>query len=190
MGKSNSKLSTNELDDLLQCTHFNRKEIKQWYRGFLKDCPTGKMDRTAFLTLYKQFFPFGDPTEFSTFVFDVFDHDKNGSIDFKEFMCALSVASRGKTDEKLSWSFRLYDINNDGFISKEEMLNVIEAIYKMVGDAVKLPVDEDTPEKRLNKIFNLMDKNHDGRLSIDEFRDGSLKDPNIMQALTLYDGLV
>ncbi|RKP11384.1 calcium-binding protein NCS-1 [Piptocephalis cylindrospora] len=190
MGKSNSKLSPEQLVDLQQCTYFDKKELQEWYKGFIKDCPSGQLDRNEFRALYKQFFPFGDPTRFAEYVFDVFDGDGNGRIDFKEFICALSITSRGKMDEKLVWAFQLYDIDHDGFITREEMQRIVEAIYKMVGGMVQLPDDEDTPEKRVNKIFTLMDTNRDGKLSMEEFREGSKQDPTIVQAMTLYDGVV
>ncbi|RKO97462.1 hypothetical protein CXG81DRAFT_12017 [Caulochytrium protostelioides] len=190
MGQKHSKLSEADLERLENETEFDRKEIQQWHKGFRKDCPSGKLDKEEFAKIYKQFFPFGDARPFSEYVFRVFDADRNGAIDFEEFISALSVTSRGRLDDKLVWAFRLYDLDEDQRISYAEMTKIVEAIYCMVGSMVKLPPDEDSPEKRVNKIFALMDKDQDGYLTMDEFKEGSKKDPTIVQALNLYDGLV
>ena len=44
------------------------------------------------------------------YVFDVFDDDDSGTIEFEEFMFALSITSRGSLEERLDWAFRLYDL--------------------------------------------------------------------------------
>jgi Ca2+-binding EF-hand superfamily protein len=190
MGKTQSKLSPEQLADLTKNTYFDKRELQAWYKGFLKDCPSGQLDKEEFKKIYKQFFPSGDPAPFAEYVFDVFDENKNGTIDFREFICALSVTSRGKLEEKLKWAFQLYDIDKDGFITYDEMLQIVRSIYKMTGQSHKLPPDEDTPEKRVEKIFRNMDRDKDARLTYDEFVEGSRQDPTIVQALKLYDGLV
>jgi len=190
MGKSQSKLSQEQLAELLESTHFDKKELQQWYKGFLKDCPSGILSRDEFQKIYRQFFPFGDPSSFADYVFNVFDSDKSDSIDFKEFICALSVTSRGKMEDKLRWAFQLYDINGDGKISYDEMLEIVKAIYKMVGSMVRLPDDEDTPEKRVSRIFHEMGKQEKEELDESEFEKGSKQDPRIVSALCLYNGLV
>jgi Ca2+-binding EF-hand superfamily protein len=104
------------------------------------------LTKEEFQKIYRQFFPFGDPSSFANYVFRVFDSDNSGMIDFKEFICALSVTSRGKMEDKLDWAFQLYDIDGDGKITYEEMLAIVEAIYKMVRTPRLLPDDFNTNE--------------------------------------------
>lgn len=47
----------------------------------------------------------------------------------------------------LPGAFQLYDIDRDGTITYEEMLQIVRAIYKMTDQMVQLPEDENTPEK-------------------------------------------
>jgi len=110
---------------------------------------------------------------------------QDGSIEFEEFIRALSITSRGNLDEKLHWAFRLYDVDNDGYITRQEMYNIVEAIYQMVGQQQSSAEDENTPQKRVEKIFDQMDKNHDDKLTLEEFKEGSKADPRIVQALSL-----
>lgn len=186
MGKGQSKLTTSQVTELSQVTHFLPSEIKYWFKAFTNDCPTGALSQSDFNKIYEHFFPFGKPTEFSTYVFSVFDRNRDGLITFPEFLKALSVTSRGSTEEKLDWAFDLYDVDEDGLVGLSEMVQILKAINMMVGGIADIEAARGTAVE----FFDRMGKTDKDTLSKDEFREGAMLESSVVHALSLYNGLV
>ncbi|KAF5406144.1 Neuron-specific calcium-binding protein hippocalcin [Paragonimus heterotremus] len=185
MGQKQAKLRQEIVDELISQTAFTESEVQDWYKGFLKDCPTGQLTLEELKQIYSKFFPYGEPSRFAEHVFRSFDRNHDGIIDFREFLYTISVTSRGDLNAKLRWAFAIYDLDSDGFISRQDLCDVLASVYALIGSTIKLPEDEATPERRADKIFSQMDADHDGRLSFAEFADGLKSDKLLFQLLTM-----
>ncbi|XP_053331826.1 Kv channel interacting protein 3b, calsenilin isoform X3 [Clarias gariepinus] len=178
------------LEKLQAQTKFTRKELQSLYRGFKNECPSGLVDEETFKVIYSQFFPQGDATTYAHFLFNAFDMDRNGSIQFEDFVVGLSVLLRGSVTEKLHWAFNLYDINKDGCITKQEMMAIIQSIYDMMGRYTYPSVRADAPFEHVEKFFQKMDRNRDGVVTVDEFIETCQKDQNIMASMQLFENVI
>ena len=86
----------------------------------------------------------------------------------------LSTLLRGSIYEKLRWTFKLYDINGDGCITRGELGEVISAIHELMGR--KHPAEEEKKAReQLDRVFEKLDLNHDGVITIEEFIESCLK---------------
>ncbi|CAF3311757.1 unnamed protein product [Rotaria socialis] len=186
MGCTGSKheLSAADLAFLKNHTSYSEKKIKNWYKGFMTDCPNGELTRESFIQIYKQFFPKGRAENFCEHVFRAFDSDNSGKIDFKEFLQAINITSQGTPNKKLEMAFRMYDCNGDGSIDQAEMRRIITAIYELIPEETDQGERQIEADERALNIFRIMDKNSDGILSRDEFIDGCLHDEQLYQLLT------
>ena len=103
---SKDRLSKEDLDFLTYHTNYTEDTIQEWYKGFKQDCPDGRLTKESFMKIYGKCFASGNANDFSNHVFRTFDEDKNGFIDFKEFLMAIDVTSSGTPEQKLNWAFR------------------------------------------------------------------------------------
>ena len=68
---------------MLGRTEYGEEEIREWYAGFMTDCPTGKMERKKIESMYAMVLPPENAKSFVDQIFNVFDKDGDGTIDFK-----------------------------------------------------------------------------------------------------------
>uniref|UniRef100_A0A8C7J4A5 Potassium voltage-gated channel interacting protein 2 n=2 Tax=Oncorhynchus TaxID=8016 RepID=A0A8C7J4A5_ONCKI len=178
------------LDKLQEQTKFNKKELQVLYRGFKNECPSGVVNEESFKTIYSTFFPQGDSGAYAHFLFEAFDTNKNGSVSFEDFVFGLSIILRGTINDRLNWAFNLYDLNKDGCITKEEMMDIMKSIYDMMGKYTYPCMQDEAPREHVESFFQKMDRNNDGVVTIDEFIESCQKDENIMQSMQLFDNVI
>ncbi|XP_052052644.1 Kv channel-interacting protein 1 [Apodemus sylvaticus] len=178
------------LEQLEAQTNFTKRELQVLYRGFKNECPSGVVNEETFKQIYAQFFPHGDASTYAHYLFNAFDTTQTGSVKFEDFVTALSILLRGTVHEKLRWTFNLYDINKDGYINKEEMMDIVKAIYDMMGKYTYPVLKEDTPRQHVDVFFQKMDKNKDGIVTLDEFLESCQEDDNIMRSLQLFQNVM
>ena len=127
MGNQPTALRPEVLGDLTMTTEFEADEIRTYYRQFIKECNEGhlSLDIDRFKKLYIEIFPNGDPTKFAEHVFRTFDQERNGKIDFREFMMAVNIQQNGSYGDRLKWLFHMFDVDGTGYISVDELETLI-----------------------------------------------------------------
>ncbi|XP_019470477.1 Kv channel-interacting protein 4 isoform X4 [Meleagris gallopavo] len=86
--------------------------------------------------------------------------------------------------------FNAFDTDHNGSVSFEEMLDIMKAIYDMMGKCTYPVLKEDTPRQHVETFFQKMDKNKDGVVTIDEFIESCQKDENIMRSMQLFENVI
>ncbi|KAK5620636.1 hypothetical protein CHARACLAT_011899 [Characodon lateralis] len=186
MGNSKSGAVSKEiLEELKLNTKFSETEIVQWYENFKKQCPSGRITKEEFQNIYRKFFPDSDANTYAHHVFRSFDANDDGTLDFKEYIIALHMTATGKTTSKLEWAFSLFDVDKNGYITKSEVTEICTSIFKLIpkDEVEDLPEDENTPEKRANKLWKVFEKGDDDRVAEGEFVQGLLDNEDALRLI-------
>jgi len=127
--KSHNELTEDDLNILEAKSKMPKEEIILWYEHFIRECPSSKMDKNKFTEYYSMFVKKENIEQITDRVFSAFDTDKNGTIDFTEFLAAYVITSNpGEHDQKahLNYVFDLYDLDNNKVLDQHEIQHVIK----------------------------------------------------------------
>ena len=87
-------------------------------------------------------------------LFNAFDEDRSGEIDFSEFMLAMATCSSEQPEDKLKFCFKSLDIDNDGYLDPGEVLYAVRLIFEHNPELqTKVPEEVNSPEKVVHRVF-------------------------------------
>jgi len=91
-------------------------------------------------------------------VFNLFDKDGTGHINFREFLAGLAFVSTHTSFSKtIESAFKACDVNADGTLSREEVERSLRAMFP------------ELPDRTILHLFDQLDIDHDGTISWEEF---------------------
>uniref|UniRef100_A0A3B5B8J1 Guanylyl cyclase-activating protein 2-like n=1 Tax=Stegastes partitus TaxID=144197 RepID=A0A3B5B8J1_9TELE len=160
--------------------------IHDLYKFFIMECPSGSL----YLHEFKRMFgvqPGTPEAQYMDNIFRAFDMNHDNTMDFIEYVAALNLVLRGKLEDKLRWSFKVFDGDDNGRLDRRELRKIVTIIYKIKKGSV---TDEEgtqnlTPDQVCTRIFKEVDVNNDGQITLEEFLEGAQRSPWLQSFLQL-----
>lgn len=100
------------------------------------------------------------------------DYRGNQQINYSEFIAATFSTKKILNDSKLQMLFKEFDIDNSGYITKE---NLVDAFEKF---------DKEISKEEIEKIIQTHDLANDGRISFKEFKVMMLGDDELIDTVS------
>jgi len=180
------------VESLCQSTGFTALQVKSLYWNFKNECPSGLVSQETFHEIFSKLFPTGaNLSSYSNFIFNTMDTQSTGTITFEDFASCLSLLLTGSLEDKLRWTFRLYDLNKDGVLSRQEVREVTASIYDLMGhpngERVKSEASEQIINRKAEMAFQRMDLDQDGFVTLEEFLSSCQEDKKMSQSFYALD---
>ncbi|XP_021757680.1 calcineurin B-like protein 7 isoform X1 [Chenopodium quinoa] len=115
-------------------------------------------------------------------VFKMFDLKNNGVIRFEDFVRSLSIFHPSTPEaDKIAFAFSFYDVQNTGYIEREELKEMLLAIF----EELDVKPSDNLVETILEKTFLEVDLKKDGKIDHEEWREYMASNPLLMKNMTL-----
>ena len=127
---SKQGLSREDLRFLTRATCYDENEIKELYEGFKQNFPNGRITPVEYADTIWSGYTGPGKEQICDQGFRAMDTDKNGYIDFKEFVLYQNVASNKLgTNTELKRHFKMFNVEGNDVINQEELTKVLQVIH-------------------------------------------------------------
>ena len=107
------------------------------------------------------------------------DQDQDQHITWYEFATIIDIYQNGSTDEKNEFSFSLFDEDQDGYVSLEDMYIIMKKI--MSHWSTLQGSDSRVDKDALEKIFKSIDIDGDGHVTLEEYKEVLRQNPGLFR---------
>jgi Ca2+-binding EF-hand superfamily protein len=121
-------------------------------------------------------------------LFSAFDFDGSGSIDYEEFLLAMSVLMKGGPEQKIQFAFSMIDKNNNGRITLNELKKMIYSMFNILAQVMNLNMLNVNPDTYAQVLFERMDSEKTGEVTLQQYKKFALNraNRNLLRSLGLY----
>ncbi|CAF0938909.1 unnamed protein product [Rotaria sordida] len=171
-------ITPKEIAALIKASRITEQEIQHWHEDFLNHCPSGRLDKQAFIEYYKKLYPREETNKSIEHIFHMIDVNNDGTVDFHELLIVIVLIDHlNDLESRLSFVFDIWDDSEDEHINQKELENMISAMYDRAGITDRK--GDQHPKKRAKEIIAKLDISGDKKLSKEEFIIGCKNDPVI-----------
>ncbi|XP_033952898.1 ubiquitin carboxyl-terminal hydrolase 32 isoform X2 [Pseudochaenichthys georgianus] len=110
-------------------------------------------------------------------LFHAFDENRDNHIDFKEISCGLSACCRGPVAERQKFCFKVFDVDRDGVLSRNELHEMVVALLEVWKDnrTDTLPELHSSVSDIVEDILKMHDTTKLGHLTLEDYQIWSVK---------------
>jgi len=166
MGNKNGKIVLTEeiLEDISKTSGIEKEQVRQQCEAFLLKHPSGQMDKKDFKKFIKMALPKLNMKKMEENIFRMYDTNQDDHVSMEEFLIIYHVFSGGSPEENLQRLFRIFDVDNNGVISKNELKKLVKDMSSIIKEN-----SPDSDDVIINSTFLEMDKDEDGSITKEEF---------------------
>ncbi|XP_049883235.1 calaxin [Pectinophora gossypiella] len=194
-----NKLPQKTLEQLLKTSKFNKNELEALYTMYRKLVAAAQaaapapvigqpplkiegIDQNTFRDVMHNTFDLVTEETIVDRVWTTWERGAaggEGALKFDSWVKGLSVLLRGTEDERRNHCFAVYDLNADGYITRDEMFLLLK------NSLLKQPGDED-PDEGVRDLVELvlrkLDVDKDGKVSPEDYKAAVEQEPLLLEA--------